>query len=157
MCLLVLMCQSLSSAGASGHAGGAANPSNISGSDARVGLGQRVAPVIPQHRESPEEAHRTRSVTWQAPDYAALTAFLVQTHSFNEQRVARYVERLKACRASGTQMRLDSFFKAGAPKAVPNEKKFDAFAKRPKGGAAAGSKRAGKQPVGAGGGKKPKK
>ena len=80
MCLLVLMTQSLSSAGTSDHAagtsdhaGGAANPSNISGSDARVGLGQSVAPVVPQHRESPEEAvHRT------ATDKAAANKRLVE-------------------------------------------------------------------------------
>lgn len=93
------------------------------------------------------------SLEWKAADYAGLTAFLVQKHSFNEQRVAKYVERLKAMRASGSQMRLDSFFKAGAPKAVPEGKKFDPWAKKPKaaggkGAAGAGSKRAGKQPVG---------
>ena len=84
------------------------------------------------------------ALEWKTPDYDGLRAFLVQQHSFNEARVAKYVERLKACRASGTQMRLDSFFKMGAPKKVGAEQKFDPFKRKDKGGAsssASGSKR----------------
>lgn len=82
---------------------------------------------------------------WEAPDYAKLTQFLVETHSFNEQRVARYVERLKACRSSGSQMRLDSFFKVGGPKAVPEGAKFDPFKRKAPSAAAQLSKADGKK------------
>ena len=100
------------------------------------------------------------SLEWATPDYAGLSSFLVQTHSFNEQRVAKYIERLKATRASGTQTRLDAFFRQGPSKGVPDTAKFDAFARKPKAGGAAGgagSKRAGKQPLSGPGGKKAKR
>jgi len=77
-------------------------------------------------------------LTWRAPDVAGLRAFLVDKHSFNEGRVARYIERLQACRASGSQTRLDSFFRASAPKAVPDAAKFDPF-KRKASGAGGGA------------------
>ena len=96
------------------------------------------------------------TLVWGTPDFNGLTKFLVERHSFNEQRVQKYCDRLKACRASGTQMRLDSFFKVGQPKAVPDGAKFDPFAKKSAGASGSGSKRAGKQPVG-GGGKKAKR
>ena len=84
-------------------------------------------------------------LSWPAPDYAGLTSFLVTRHSFNEQRVAKYIERLKACRACGSQTRLESFFKVGAPKAVPTGAKFDPYAKKAKAGS---STSGGKRPVG---------
>ena len=62
--------------------------------------------------------------------------------------LGRYVERLKATRASGTQTRLDAFFRAGAPKAVPDSAKFDPFKRKQP--AAGSGKRAGKQPAGPG-------
>lgn len=88
-------------------------------------------------------------LAWRAPDVAGLRAFLVDRHSFNEGRVARYIERLQASRASGSQTRLDSFFRASAPKAVPDGAKFDPFKRKASGvggdaSAAAGAKGKGK-------------
>ena len=104
------------------------------------------------------------SLSWKAPDFEGLTAFLVQKHDFNEQRVAKYCKRLKALQTSGKQMRLDSFFKVGPSKAVPEGAKFNPFAKKGKGGSSSSSAAAtgGKRASPAGGkqaatsGKKPK-
>ena len=123
-----------------------------------------LAPSVASARaifQSPEVLDSSAtSLAWTTPDYAGLTAFLVGTHSFNEQRVSKYIERLKATRASGTQTRLDAFFRQGPSKGVPDTAKFDAFARKPKAGGAAGgagSKRAGKQPLSGPGGKKAKR
>jgi flap endonuclease-1 len=103
--------------------------------------------------QAPEVVQATSvELAWRAPDYAALTDFLVSRHSFNDARVARVIERLKACRSAGQQMRLDSFFRVGGPKAVPANAKFDPFKK--KGGA---SSSAGKRPIGGGKAKDAKK
>lgn len=114
--------------------------------------------------EAPEVINASEvALRWSTPDFAGLTNFLVGKHDFNEQRVARYCERLKALRASGTQMRLDAFFKAGPSKPVPQDKKFDPFAKKQGKGTAskpAAGKRtgvAGDGSSGGGGGKKLKK
>ena len=93
----------------------------------------------------------TTTLSWGPPDVAGLTAFLVGKHSFNEARVQKYCERLKACRASGSQMRLDAFFKSSGPKAVPDAAKFDPFAKKSKSGGAGGASSGGKRPVSGGG------
>ena len=53
--------------------------------------------------------------------------------------VAKYVERLQACKASGTQTRLDAFFASKGPKAVAQGDKFDPFAKKQKKAAAGAS------------------
>ena len=81
--------------------------------------------------------------------------------------VAKYVERLQACKASGTQTRLDAFFASKGPKAVAQGDKFDPFAKKQKKAAAGASSSSagGKRPVGGSGvgssgnaaGKKPKR
>jgi len=77
-------------------------------------------------------------LTWGAPDYDGLLAFLVGKHSFNEARVAKVIERLKALNRSGTQMRLDSFFKVKEAKEVKSEDKFDPFSKKAKAGSSSG-------------------
>jgi flap endonuclease-1 len=88
------------------------------------------------------------SLSWATPDYAGLHEFLVTMHSFNEVRVGKVVERLKASRTAGQQTRLDSFFRVGAAKAVPADAKFDPFKKRAAGGA--GTSGAGKRAAGGG-------
>uniref|UniRef100_A0A7S0NX75 Flap endonuclease 1 n=1 Tax=Calcidiscus leptoporus TaxID=127549 RepID=A0A7S0NX75_9EUKA len=67
---------------------------------------------------------------WTSPDVAGLKSFLIDRHSFNEGRVTKVVERLSACRAAGSQSRLESFFTAKAPKTLPASEKFNPFAKR---------------------------
>jgi len=103
----------------------------------------------------------TVQLSWGSPDYEALTEFLVTKHSFNEARVARVVERLKACRHSGQQMRLDAFFQVTQAKQLKDEDKFDPWKKKAGGGGsssssskpvASSSKVSGKRPVGAGSG-----
>ena len=75
-----------------------------------------------------------------APDYAGLRAFLIDRHSFNEARVDRMLERLRACRSSGQQTRLDFFFRKQETRPMPESAKFDPFAKKKaKSGAAASS------------------
>ena len=91
-----------------------------------------------------------------APDYDGLRAFLVDRHSFNEARVDRVVERLRACRSSGQQTRLDAFFRKQESKPMPASAKFDPFAKRKaKGGGASSS--AGKRASASGGASQSKK
>jgi len=71
------------------------------------------------------------------PDIEGLTAFLVDTCSFNKERVERYVERLKKAKSRTKQRPLDSFF--GKPKVeIKETDKFDPTKK--KGGAKAAAK-----------------
>jgi len=93
-------------------------------------------------------------LTWGTPNYEGLWVFLVTKHSFNEARVAKVVERLKACRHSGQQTRLDAFFKIKQTKEVKDKDKFDPFKK--KAGASSSkaggsSKVSGKRPATGGG------
>merc|ERR1719188_2811875 len=78
------------------------------------------------------------------PDFEGLTKFLVETCSFNKERVDRYVERLKNAKSRTKQRPLDSFF--GKPKVeIKEADKFDPTKKRGAGKAAAkagGAKRA---------------
>eukprot|EP00316_Scyphosphaera_apsteinii_P020511 CAMPEP_0119316428 /NCGR_PEP_ID=MMETSP1333-20130426/39582_1 /TAXON_ID=418940 /ORGANISM="Scyphosphaera apsteinii, Strain RCC1455" /LENGTH=373 /DNA_ID=CAMNT_0007322069 /DNA_START=139 /DNA_END=1260 /DNA_ORIENTATION=+ len=97
-------------------------------------------------------------LVWGAPDYDGLTDFLISRHSFNETRVSKVIDRLKACRSSGQQMRLDSFFKVKETKPVPDSVKFDPFAKKKAGVASsATAKRSGPSSGSGANGKKPKK
>jgi len=45
------------------------------------------------------------------PDYENLVKFLVDTHGFNADRVDKMIARLKKCKASKPQQRLDAFLK----------------------------------------------
>merc|ERR1712050_691802 len=75
------------------------------------------------------------------PDFEGLTKFLVDSCSFNKERVDRYLERLKTAKLRTKQRPLDTFF--GKPKVTITEAdKFDALKK--KGGAKAGAKAAAK-------------
>lgn len=63
----------------------------------------------------------TPDVTAEVPkpptaDYDGLVRFLVDTHGFNPDRVAKVVARLKKCKAAKPQQRLDAFLK---PKTEP--------------------------------------
>merc|ERR1719215_1535871 len=74
------------------------------------------------------------------PDLEGLTKFLVETCSFNKDRVDRYVERLKNAKSRTKQRPLDSFF--GKPKVeIKESDKFDPTKK--KGQAKAASKAGG--------------
>ena len=63
------------------------------------------------------------------PDYEGLRKFLVDENQFSEDRVAKNIERLKACKKAKTQMRLDSFFKSSGV-SVKDSDKFDPFKKK---------------------------
>jgi len=85
---------------------------------------------------------------WRDPDIEGLMKFLVEENSFSQERVDRYVARLKASKSKTKQRPLDSFF--GSPKVVVNEKdKYDPNKK--KSAAKAGAKAKAK----AGDGKRP--
>merc|ERR1711972_184756 len=89
------------------------------------------------------EAVNTAEVSFEFkdPDLEGLKKFLVETCSFNTDRVERYIERLKAAKNKTKQRPLDSFF--GKPKVTITEAdKFDALKK--KGGAKSGAKAAAK-------------
>lgn len=70
------------------------------------------------------------------PDFEGLTKFLVETCSFNKDRVDRYVERLKNAKSRTKQRPLDSFF--GKPKVeIKEADKFDPTKKKGQAKAAA--------------------
>merc|ERR1719469_368695 len=95
------------------------------------------------------EAVDTATVNFEfkEPDFEGLTKFLVDTCSFNKDRVDRYLERLKLAKTRTKQRPLDSFF--GKPKITITEAdKFDP-SKR-KGGAAKAGAKAGAKPGPAG-------
>merc|ERR1711920_58743 len=98
------------------------------------------------------EAVNTAEVSFEFkdPDFEGLKKFLVETCSFNTDRVERYIERLKNAKNRTKQRPLDSFF--GKPKVTITEAdKFDALKK--KGGAKSGAKAAAK--AGSAGAKRP--
>merc|ERR1712060_48699 len=91
------------------------------------------------------EAVDTASIDFKfnEPGIEGLTKFLVETCSFNRERVDRYVERLKSAKSRTKQRPLDSFF--GKPKVeIKESDKFDPTKKKAQGKAAAkaGVKRA---------------
>merc|ERR1711862_112770 len=83
------------------------------------------------------------------PDIEGLKKFLVEECTFNEQRVDRFMDRLKAAKSRTKQRPLDSFF-GRAKVEVRDEEKFDPSKKkaRAKGGAA-GAKAVAKRKAGA--------
>merc|ERR1712039_947297 len=84
------------------------------------------------------EAVDTKQVEFEFkdPDFEGLTKFLVETCSFNKERVDRYVERLKNAKNRTKQRPLDSFF--GKPKVeIKESDKFDPTKKKGQGKAAA--------------------
>jgi len=90
------------------------------------------------------EAVATDSVEFEfkEPDFEGLAKFLVEGNSFAQERVDRYVERLKAAKSRTKQKPLSSFF--GAPKVeIKDSDKFDPNKK--KGGAKAKAKAGGEK------------
>eukprot|EP00429_Kryptoperidinium_foliaceum_P067679 CAMPEP_0176072684 /NCGR_PEP_ID=MMETSP0120_2-20121206/36313_1 /TAXON_ID=160619 /ORGANISM="Kryptoperidinium foliaceum, Strain CCMP 1326" /LENGTH=398 /DNA_ID=CAMNT_0017406359 /DNA_START=56 /DNA_END=1252 /DNA_ORIENTATION=+ len=80
--------------------------------------------------------------TFSEPDTEGLTKFLVETCSFNADRVARFVDRLKNAKSRTKQRPLDSFF--GRPKMeIKESDKFDPNAKRRGAGAKAATAKTG--------------
>jgi len=61
---------------------------------------------------SPDSA----ALDWGQPDFENLRKFLVEESSFNEDRVARFLDRLRTARGRTTQQPLDKFF---APRPRP--------------------------------------
>lgn len=57
----------------------------------------------------------TIELKWGEPDEDGLRKFLVDEKGFNAARVDSGIAKLKKARTSGSQMRMDSFFKAAAP------------------------------------------
>jgi len=80
------------------------------------------------------------------PDFEGLNKFLVEGQSFDQKRVDRFIERLKAAKGKTKQRPLDSFFGA-IKKPIADGDKFDPNKKKAK--AKAGDKR--KAPGAAGG------
>jgi len=71
------------------------------------------------------------------PDFEGLSKFLVESCSFNKDRVDRYVERLKNAKSRTKQRPLDSFF--GKPKVeIKDSDKFDPTKKKGQAKAKAG-------------------
>lgn len=69
----------------------------------------------------------TIDLKWNEPDAEGITAFLVGEKGFSAARVESGIAKLRKARASGSQSRMDSFFKvvsspaaggAGAPSAI---------------------------------------
>jgi flap endonuclease-1 len=63
----------------------------------------------------------TLDLKWVDPDEAGILKFLVEEKGFNAARVESGIAKLKKARTSGSQMRMDSFFKtvASPPTAAP--------------------------------------
>merc|ERR1712226_1134948 len=80
-------------------------------------------------------------LTFQDPDIEGLTKFLVETCSFSQDRVLRYMDRLKNAKSRTKQRPLDSFF-GRAKVTIKDDEKFDPLKKKAgaKGGAKAGTK-----------------
>lgn len=85
-------------------------------------------------------------IVFNEPDFEGLAKFLVEECTFNKDRVARYVDRLKAAKSKTKQRPLDSFF--GRVKVdIADKDKYDPSKKKAQ-AKLAGSKRKGS--VGAG-------
>lgn len=87
----------------------------------------------------------TTAFDFKEPDFEKLTKFLVEDHSFNAERVERYMERLRKAKSKTKQQTLSSFF--GTPKVtIKDSDKFDPTKRKgAKAKAKAGQKRATEQ------------
>ncbi|KAF4716065.1 Elongation of fatty acids protein 2, variant 2 [Perkinsus olseni] len=81
--------------------------------------------------EAPVVERENVELKWPTPDYDGLKKFLVDENQFSEDRVDKYISRLRKCKQAKTQMRLDTFFKTSKP-AIKKEDKFDPFKKETK-------------------------
>ncbi|KAL6132862.1 hypothetical protein ACLB2K_065101 [Fragaria x ananassa] len=62
-------------------------------------------------------------IKWTAPDEEGLISFLVNENGFNNDRVIKAIEKIKAAKNKGSQGRLESFFKPTATTSVPLKRK----------------------------------
>lgn len=67
---------------------------------------------------------------WSAPDEEGLITFLVKENGFNNERVTKAIEKIKAAKNKGSQGRLESFFKPVASTSLPIKRKETAPAKQ---------------------------
>ncbi|KAJ4840453.1 Elongation of fatty acids protein 2 [Turnera subulata] len=63
-------------------------------------------------------------IKWSAPDEEGLLAFLVNENGFNNERVTKAIEKIKAAKNKSSQGRLESFFKPVANTSVPLKRKL---------------------------------
>lgn len=96
---------------------------------------------------------KTVEFKFEEPDFEGLEKFLVQGQSFDQKRVDRFIERLKAAKTKTKQRPLDSFFGA-AKVAIKEDEKFDPTKRRGAAKAKAGDKRKPATPAGGPGAKR---
>ncbi|KAJ0976492.1 hypothetical protein J5N97_018457 [Dioscorea zingiberensis] len=60
---------------------------------------------------------------WAAPDEEGIVTFLVNENGFNNDRVTKAIEKIKAAKNKSSQGRLESFFKPAASVSVPIKRK----------------------------------
>ncbi|OIW13028.1 hypothetical protein TanjilG_15477 [Lupinus angustifolius] len=63
------------------------------------------------------------NLKWSAPDEEGLISFLVNENGFNNDRVTKAIEKIKAAKNKSSQGRLESFFKPTANPSVPIKRK----------------------------------
>lgn len=73
-------------------------------------------PLVSPPDEQPE-------LKWAAPDEEGLVAFLVNENGFNNDRVVKAIEKIKAAKNKSSQGRLESFFKPASNVPVPAKRK----------------------------------
>eukprot|EP00262_Sarcandra_glabra_P005830 TRINITY_DN17704_c1_g3_i1.p1 TRINITY_DN17704_c1_g3~~TRINITY_DN17704_c1_g3_i1.p1 ORF type:complete len:383 (+),score=69.69 TRINITY_DN17704_c1_g3_i1:76-1224(+) len=62
-------------------------------------------------------------IKWTAPDEVGLITFLVNENGFNNDRVTKAIEKIKAAKNKSSQGRLESFFKPAVSVSVPLKRK----------------------------------
>ncbi|KAK9086177.1 hypothetical protein Syun_028571 [Stephania yunnanensis] len=62
-------------------------------------------------------------IKWTAPDEEGLIKFLVNENGFNNDRVTKAIEKIKAAKTKSSQGRLESFFKPVVSTSVPIKRK----------------------------------
>ncbi|KMZ64159.1 Flap endonuclease 1 [Zostera marina] len=68
-------------------------------------------------------ADQQPDLKWTSPDEEGIVAFLVNENGFNNERVLKGVEKIKAAKNKSSQGRLESFFKPTASVSVPMKRK----------------------------------
>ncbi|ERN03200.1 hypothetical protein AMTR_s00003p00149890 [Amborella trichopoda] len=63
-------------------------------------------------------------VKWASPDEEGLSTFLVKENGFNQDRVTKAIEKIKAAKNKSSQARLESFFKPVVTTATPIKRKL---------------------------------
>lgn len=73
-------------------------------------------PIVSPPDDQPE-------LKWSAPDEEGLVTFLVNENGFNNDRVVKAIEKIKAAKNKSSQGRLESFFRPVSNVAVPAKRK----------------------------------